>query len=94
MIRPESEISTEYLKFDPIQFDNTNYNWYYEVIIECNMPISGKDMLRRFERAGWTVKAQRGSHVKIEKNGQIEIIPLHRELKKELERKLLKRLRE
>jgi hypothetical protein len=36
--------------------------------------------------------SHRGSHVKVGKNGLRETIPLHRELAKGLERKLLKRL--
>jgi predicted RNA binding protein YcfA (HicA-like mRNA interferase family) len=58
------------------------------------MPISGKDLKREFEKAGWSVKNQEGSHVKMEKNGQIAIIPMHRELKRGLEHALRKRLKE
>lgn len=46
------------------------------------MPISGKDLVKEFVAAGWVIKSQRGSHVKLEKAGKIIIIPLHRELKK------------
>lgn len=56
------------------------------------MPISGKEMLKRFQKAGWEIISKRGSHVKIGKNDEREIIPLHKELKKGLEQKLLKRL--
>ena len=56
------------------------------------MPISGKEMLRRFRRAGWHVLSRRGSHVKVGKQDAREIIPMHKELKKGLEQKLLKTL--
>ena len=56
------------------------------------MPISGKEMLKRFEKAGWRVIGRKGSHVKVGRGSQREIIPMHRELKKGLERALLKRL--
>ena len=56
------------------------------------MPISGKQMLRLFRRAGWRVISRRGSHVKVGKDSEREIIPMHKEMKKGLEQKLLKRL--
>ena len=49
-------------------------------------------MLRRFRRAGWHVLSRRGSHVKVGKQDAREIIPMHKELKKGLEQKLLKTL--
>ncbi|OHD25054.1 MAG: addiction module toxin, HicA family [Spirochaetes bacterium GWB1_66_5] len=49
-------------------------------------------MLKLYRRAGWAVMSRRGSHVKVGKNGLRETIPLHRELARGLERKLLKRL--
>ena len=58
------------------------------------MPISGKEMLARYQKAGWTVVARRGSHVKVARGSLREIIPMHKELKKGLEQKLLKRLRQ
>jgi predicted RNA binding protein YcfA (HicA-like mRNA interferase family) len=57
------------------------------------MPISGKDMLKLYEKAGWRVKAQKGSHVKVEKNGQIQTIPMHKELAKGTEHALKKSLK-
>ena len=42
---------------------------------------------------GWIKVSQKGSHVKVAKREQIEIIPMHKELKKGLEAKLLKRLK-
>lgn len=57
------------------------------------MPMSGKDMLKLFEKAGWIKIRQKGSHVIIQKDGELpETIPMHKELKKGLEQKLLKRL--
>ncbi|MDR0641175.1 MAG: type II toxin-antitoxin system HicA family toxin [Treponema sp.] len=56
------------------------------------MPISGKEMLQQFKKAGWIEIYQKGSHVKIGKGNLRETIPMHKELKKGLEQKLLKRL--
>lgn len=56
------------------------------------MPLSGKEILKIYLQAGWVIKNQKGSHVKVGKNGERETIPMHRELKKGLELKLLKRL--
>lgn len=57
------------------------------------MPMSGKEMLRLFEKLGWKQVRQKGSHVIVHKNGELpETIPLHKELKTGLEKKLLKRL--
>lgn len=56
------------------------------------MPISGLEMLKRYQRAGWTVLSRRGSHVKVGLAAFREVIPMHKELKKGLERKLLRRL--
>lgn len=58
------------------------------------MPLSGKEMLKLYLNNGWTKASQKGSHVKVVKADQIEIIPMHKELKKGLESKLLKRLKE
>ena len=56
------------------------------------MPISGKEMIQQFKKAGWIEISQKGSHVKIGKGNLRETIPMHKELKKGLEQKLLKRL--
>ena len=57
------------------------------------MPMSGKEMLRLYEKYGWKSVRQKGSHVIVIKDGELpETISLHRELKKGLEIKLLKRL--
>lgn len=58
------------------------------------MPMSGEEMLKLFEKNGWRKARQRGSHVVVQKEGELpETIPLHHELKKGLEAKLLKRLK-
>jgi predicted RNA binding protein YcfA (HicA-like mRNA interferase family) len=56
------------------------------------MPLSGKEMLSLFKKAGWDIISQESSHIKIGKGDLRETIPMHRELKKGLEQKLLKRL--
>jgi predicted RNA binding protein YcfA (HicA-like mRNA interferase family) len=56
------------------------------------MPLSGKEILQRFKKAGWIEISQKGLHVKVGKNDLRETIPMHKELKKGLEQKLLKRL--
>jgi len=57
------------------------------------MPLSGKEMVKLFECSGWKVLRQKGSHVQMGKGSKRETIPLHRELAKGLEIKLLKRLK-
>ena len=56
------------------------------------MPLSGKEVLSLYKKAGWIVISQKGSHVKIGKGSLREIIPMHKELKKGLEQMLLKKL--
>jgi predicted RNA binding protein YcfA (HicA-like mRNA interferase family) len=56
------------------------------------MPLSGEQMLKLYKKAGWTVISQKGSHVKVGKGELREIIPIHKELKRGLEKALLKRL--
>ena len=56
------------------------------------MPMSGKDMLRLYEKAGWHVLRQKGSHVQLAKAELRETVPMHKELSKGLEKYLLKRL--
>lgn len=58
------------------------------------MPLSGKEMLRLFKRAGWVELRQTGSHKVVGKGSLREVIPMHRELKRGTERALLKRLEE
>ncbi len=57
------------------------------------MPLSGKDMVRLYVAAGWQIVGQRGSHVKLRLGNATEIVPLHKELKKGMEAKLMKTLR-
>jgi predicted RNA binding protein YcfA (HicA-like mRNA interferase family) len=56
------------------------------------MPLSGEAMLRLYKKAGWIVLQRRGSHLKVGKDSLRETIPMHKELGRGLERKLLKRL--
>ncbi len=58
------------------------------------MPLSGREMIKLFEMRGYEiVKGQgRGSHRKLRKGNKTIIIPDHKELKKGLERALLKQL--
>ncbi len=58
------------------------------------MPLSGKEMLRLYQKAGWFKVRQSGSHVRVEKGNLKETIPMHRELTKGLESYLLKRLKD
>lgn len=62
------------------------------------MPISGKGMLKKFLKNGWIIIRQRSSHVQVRKTGKNRIlnetIPLHKELKKGLEKYLFKRMKE
>lgn len=58
------------------------------------MPLSGEAMLRLYRKAGWIVLQRRGSHVKVGKENLRETIPMHKELGRGLERKLLKRLQQ
>lgn len=57
------------------------------------MPISGKEMLRLFKQQGWIELRQKGSHVIVGKGIERETIPLHKELKKGLEKSLKKPLK-
>lgn len=56
------------------------------------MPFSGKEMLKLYEKNGWIALRQNGSHVIVGKGTERETIPMHKELKTGLERKLLKRI--
>jgi predicted RNA binding protein YcfA (HicA-like mRNA interferase family) len=58
------------------------------------MPLSGKEMLALYEKQMWVVLRKKGSHVIVGKRNQRQTIPMHKELKKGLERKLLKTLKE
>jgi len=58
------------------------------------MPLSGKEMLTLYLKAGWIKLGTKGSHVKVGKRNKRQTIPLHKELKRGLELKLLKTLKE
>ena len=60
------------------------------------MPISGKEMLKKFLENEWEIVRRNGSHVMVRKENKNETIPIHgnKDLKKGLEKKLLKRLKE
>ena len=53
---------------------------------------SGRDAVRVFERAGWTVDRQRGSHLSMFKPNHpvVLTVPLHRELDRGLLRGLIR----
>ena len=59
------------------------------------MPISGKEMLRRYIQNGWKILRQSGSHVIVAKDNNRETIPIHgnKDLKLGLMKKLLKNLK-
>lgn len=60
------------------------------------MPISGREMPRMYLQKGWEIIRKNGSHVMVRKGDKNETIPVHgnTDLKKGLEKKLLKRLEE
>jgi predicted RNA binding protein YcfA (HicA-like mRNA interferase family) len=55
------------------------------------MPLSGEEMVKHYLRNGWTVLRQKGRHVRLGKGKLRETIPLHRELKRGIEKTLVKR---
>jgi len=57
------------------------------------MPLGGRELVKLYEQNGWSVLRQKGSHVIMGKGTERETIPIHRGLKKGLEQKLLKRLK-
>ncbi|MCD4796782.1 MAG: type II toxin-antitoxin system HicA family toxin [Candidatus Cloacimonetes bacterium] len=58
------------------------------------MPLSGKEMLALYEKQNWVVLRKKGSHVIVGKRKLRQTIPMHKELKKGMERKLFKTLKE
>lgn len=57
--------------------------------------MTGKQIIKLYKKHGWKVLRTRGSHYTMKKGNQIEQIPYHtKELRKGLEIKLLKRLKE
>lgn len=71
---------------------NTTYMWYSIFRKIGTMPISGKNLIREFEKAGWVIDRQKGSHVTLKKGQKVATIPVHgnRDLGKGLEKKLRK----
>ena len=51
--------------------------------------ISGDEAIRAFQTAGWVVRRQAGSHVALDKEGEVATlsVPMHRELDKGLLRR-------
>jgi predicted RNA binding protein YcfA (HicA-like mRNA interferase family) len=41
------------------------------------MPISGKKIVRILLSRGWSIQSQRGSHVKLMKEGKVTTVPVH-----------------
>ncbi len=59
------------------------------------MPLSGKKMMKKYEKAGWMKMRQKGSHASMKKRHGIVVIPVHtRDLGKGLEIVLRKKLEE
>ena len=56
------------------------------------MPVSGEEMLTFYRKAVWEIVHRKGCHVKVGKGNLRVTIPLHKGLKRGLERALLKRL--
>jgi predicted RNA binding protein YcfA (HicA-like mRNA interferase family) len=56
------------------------------------MLVSGEEMLKLYRKAGWEITHRKGFRVKVGKGDLRETIPLHKELKRGLERVLFKRL--
>ena len=49
------------------------------------MPMSGKDMLKEYEKKGWKfLRRGKGDHIIVGKGTDRESIPMHKELKKGL----------
>ena len=75
------------------------YNIYKQKLKGCErpMPLTPKEMAKKFEKVGYVLKRTRGSHYVYENTTtkQIAIIPMHpKDLKKGLEKRLLKQLGE
>jgi predicted RNA binding protein YcfA (HicA-like mRNA interferase family) len=44
--------------------------------------VSGQEIIRALERLGFVVVSQKGSHVKMRRDGKICVVPTHKEVKK------------
>ena len=49
-----------------------------------------REVLRAFERAGWEIVSQRGSHIKLRKGKRTLILPAHNPLKRSTLAKIIK----
>jgi len=69
---------------------------YYQLYLVKDrlMPFSGKEMLVLYEKQNWIILRKKGSHVIVGKRNLRQTISMHKELKKGMERKLLKALQE
>ena len=57
--------------------------------------MTGKEMIKLNRRNGWSFIKAAGSHYKLKKGEEIEIMPFHtKELKKGIQEYLLRRLKE
>ena len=54
--------------------------------------VSGDEAIKAFQRGGWVVRRQVGSHVTLEKEGEVATlsVPRHRELDRGLLRRLIR----
>lgn len=41
------------------------------------MPVSGKKIIKLLLERGWSIKSQKGSHVKMVKDGKMVAVPMH-----------------
>ena len=57
------------------------------------MPLSGKEVVRLYEKAGWAFIRQKSSLVTMLKGRVHAVIPMHKELRTGMEHSLLKKLR-
>ena len=66
----------------------------YEVVAMAELPVcSGADAIRAFERAGWLLDRQKGSHATLIKSGSplVLTIPRHRELDRGVLRAMIRK---
>jgi len=76
----------------------TNYIWYngLETKGDYPVPLTAKEMVKLFKKHGYEVVkgGGKGSHIKMRKGNHAVTIPNHAELKKGLEKALLKQIKE
>jgi predicted RNA binding protein YcfA (HicA-like mRNA interferase family) len=44
--------------------------------------VAGQEIIRALERLGFFIVSQKGSHVKMRRDGKICVVPMHKEVKK------------